>query len=212
MTGEFPTDTDAVDGHPASASLRTAPAPERRWTRWIVALLLVVISAGYLVISALQSHSAAAARELRAEMAGLVHGSPSAVQRNVYRVPIPPGASDVGFFEANSWRTDSLYVQFTTTPAGLKQFLARLGTRPAQLRSGLITVAIPASQTEHVRWRFPRDHRWAGIALGRPGPHPAYAITTNFDDPQRPAVFVVSTISFSSKTTPPRPRKDSPAP
>jgi membrane-associated protein len=202
MTGEFPTGTDAVVGHPASASVHTVPAPGSRWTRWIAAVLLMVIPAGYLVISALQSHSVAAARELRAEMAGLVHGAPSAVQRDVYRVPIPPGASDVGFFEANSWRTDSLYVQFTTTPAGLKQFLARLGTRPSHLRSGLITVAIPASQTGHVRWSFPHDHRWAGIALGRPGPHPAYAITANFDDPQRPAVFVVSTISFSPKTNP----------
>ncbi|MET7571810.1 DedA family protein [Streptomyces sp. NPDC005492] len=94
-------------------------------------MLLVVIPAGYLAISAAQSRNEAAARKRRAERAGLVHDMPSAVERGVYQVPIPTHANAVAFFEANTWEKDSLYVQFTTTPAGLNGLFTRLGTRTA---------------------------------------------------------------------------------
>ncbi|MEU8971512.1 hypothetical protein AB0D11_19965 [Streptomyces monashensis] len=138
----------------------------------------------------------AAARRLQAERAGLVRDTPSAVQRDVYQVPVPAGASDVAFFEANAWEKDSLYLQFTTTPAGLTGFLAGLGTSPARLRDGLVTDAVPARLRGHVGWRFPPGHHWAGVTLNPRGLRPAHRITVNLDDPRRPVVFTVSAIHF----------------
>ncbi|MBY8886021.1 hypothetical protein K7472_14305 [Streptomyces sp. PTM05] len=159
-------------------------------------MLLTAISVGYLVVSGLQSHSAASEREVRAQTAGLVRGTPSAVQCGVYQVPIPPGAHDVEFYEANSWQADSLYVRFTTDRAGLGAFLARLGTGPARLREGMTAVEVSAARQGQVGWRFPPGHRWAGTTLAAPAPRPAHEITVDLDDPRNPAVFVVSTIRF----------------
>ncbi|MFI6564502.1 hypothetical protein [Streptomyces sp. NPDC050534] len=175
---------------------RRPPAVAGRLRRWAAAVLLTVIPAVYLAISADQSHNVTAARKLRAEQKGLVHETPSAVQRGVYQVPVPPGAGDVAFFEANTWEKDSLYVQFTTTRAGLTGFLARTGTSRAHLRHGRVTIAVPRGQSARVRWRFPAGRHWAGTTLPAPGLHPSREITVNLDDPGRPAVYVVSTIRF----------------
>lgn len=179
------------------------PRPRRRWPRWAAVPLLVLVPAGYLVVSALQSRSPAAAQEVREEMAGLVHYRPAPVQRHVYQVPIPHHAANIGFFEANSWQTSSLFVQFTTTPAGLRRFLGRLGTSPAQLRDGLVTVSVPAAERSRVGWRFPPGHHWAGLHMAQPGLHPVHDITVDLDAPAHPAVFVVSTISFGHRPAAP---------
>ncbi|GAA0670082.1 hypothetical protein GCM10009535_57370 [Streptomyces thermocarboxydovorans] len=73
----------------------------------LAAALLGLIPAWYLAIFADQSHNMAVTHQLREDRAGLFHGMPSAVQRAVYQVPIPAGASDVAFFESNAWEKDS---------------------------------------------------------------------------------------------------------
>jgi hypothetical protein len=133
-------------------------------------------------------------------MAGLVEAEPTTVQRSVYHVPVPPGSSDVAFFEANSWQTSSLYVQFTTTDRRLSAFLAQLGTSSEQLKDGETAISIPARLAKRVDWTFASGHRWAGLALAGPGQGPQHDITVNRDSPKRPTVYVVSTISFAHHT------------
>ncbi|GAA0670077.1 hypothetical protein GCM10009535_57360 [Streptomyces thermocarboxydovorans] len=87
-------------------------------------------------------------------------------------------------------------MQFTTTPAGLTDFLRRLGVNPAGLRVGRVTVTVPARQAGRVRWSFSTDHRWAGMTLAARGLYPAHEITVNLDHSHRPTVFVVSVIRF----------------
>lgn len=169
-----------------------------RWARRAMATLITIGAVGYFVMSAMLSHSAAAMRKLDAEEAGLVHAWPSHVQRHLYRVPIPQGATGVRFFEANAWASSELYVQFTTTPAGLRAFLAQLGTSPARLKDGDIAIVVPAEQTQHVDWRFTPGHHWASTAVHRPGLGPDTKITVDLDHPQAPVVFVVSTVTFTT--------------
>lgn len=194
MTGQASAETGPLGGsRPARSPSRATAA---RLYSGAAAALLVVVPAAYLAISADQSHNVAAARKLRAERAGLVHNTPSTVQRNVYQVPLPAGVSDVTFFEANAWEKDSLYVQFTTSPAGLADFLAGLGTSRAHLRDGLVAGTVPTPLRSRVDWRFPSGHHWAGMTLNTRGLRPSHQITVNLDDPRRPIVFTVSTIRF----------------
>ncbi|MGW1157488.1 hypothetical protein ACWD48_04430 [Streptomyces sp. NPDC002519] len=158
-----------------------------RMRRLIAAALLVLIPAGHLAISADRSRRVAAAHKLRAERGGPVRGIPSAVQRAVCQVPVPSGASGVAFFEATAWEKDSLYAQFTTTPAGLTGFLRRLGAGPARLRDGLVglvTVKIPARQSRHVRRALP-----GGSPLGRYDADHTGSVPGSRDngEPRRPA-------------------------
>jgi hypothetical protein len=181
----------AAPGHVASSGVAS------RVRRGLVAALLVLISAGYLAVAADQSHDVPAVRHLRAEQAGLVSGTPSAVQQALYRVPVPSQARGAAYFEANSWAQDTLYVQFATTRAGLAAFLGQLGAGPAGLRPGFLAAQVPAAQAAQVPWRFPPGHHWAGVALTSAGPGPSHAITVNLDDPQRPVVFVAAAIGFA---------------
>ena len=200
-TDPSPAPADGVAACPDADSVRLPqPGAAGRIRRGIAIALLVLIPAGYLAISAVQSHNEAAARELNAEQAGLVNGLPSPVQLAVYRVPVPDQAGGVAFFEANSWSTDTLYVQFTTTQDGLAGFLRQLGATPGDLQAGLRAVTVPTAQAAQVPWAFTGDHRWAGLALTSREPHPphpAYAITVDLDDPASPAVFVTSTVRFA---------------
>lgn len=190
--------------HPAPAD-PGAPLPlpgggearASRMSRGIAGALLVLVTAGYFAIAADQSHSVPAARELDAEEAGLVGGTPSAVQQAVYRVPVPAQADDAAYFEANSWSRDTLYVQFRTTQAGLAGFLGSLDTSPAHLRSGLLAVTVPGGQAARVPWRFAPYHHWAGMTLSAARPHPVHEITVDLDDPQHPVVFTASVIRFA---------------
>jgi hypothetical protein len=171
----------------------------RRVRRGISAALLMLIPAGYLADSANQSRNVAVARLLRAERAGLVHGDPSKVQRAVYEVPVPAGASDVAYYEANAWDRDRLYVQFTTSPTGLAGFLHQLGSKPAALHNGKVTVTVPAGEAAYVPWQFPVNEHWAGMTLTTPGLHPDHRITVNLDNPERPTVYVVSSVHFAHR-------------
>lgn len=210
MTGQASTETGPPgESQPLRPPSRVTAA---RLCSGAAAALLVAVPAAYLAISADQSHNVAANRKLRAERAGLVHDTPSSVQRDVYQVPLPAGVSDVAFFEANAWEKDSLYVQFTTTPAGLADFLARLGTSRAHLRDGLVADTVPARLRSRVDWRFPSGQHWAGVTLNKRGLRPTHQITVNLDDPRRPVVFTVSTIRFVHYGRAARPRPPRPTP
>jgi hypothetical protein len=170
------------------------PKKRRRWIQVVVGALLIVISSGYGVVAAVQSRDSDGEASLKAQMAGLVHDWPSRVERSVYQVPVPYTATSVAYFEANSWQTSSLYVQFTTTGGGLDTFLAQLGTSRAGLRSG--AVAITADEAKRVGWKFSPGHQWGGVTLTQPGKGPEHQITVNLDDPDKPSVYVVSTVTF----------------
>jgi hypothetical protein len=173
----------------------TEAGGHRRWARWLVTALLVVIPAGYVVLAAGQSHSPQAARELKAEMAGLVRDTPAGVQRRIYQLPIPSGVAQPAYFELNSWQKSSLYVQFTTTAGGLDTFLAQLGISRAALEKG--HPAITPEQAKRVGWSFLPRHDWDGVRLAGAAGKPGHDITVNMDNPDAPVVYTVSTISFS---------------
>jgi hypothetical protein len=161
---------------------------------WLIIPLLVLIPAGYLVVAAEQSRASGRDPQLRAELAGMVEDWPSVVQRRVYKVPVPSNAVRVGYFESDSWRTDTLYVQFTTSAGGLDSFLAQLGTSRAALTDGHVTIT--AEQADRVGWRFSPGHTWSGISRPRTEGLPAQQITVNLDDPDVPAVYLASTVTF----------------
>jgi hypothetical protein len=167
---------------------------QRRWAQWLVIALLVIVPAGYVVIAAGQSHSPQAARELHAEMAGLVHDTPATMQRRIYQLPIPSGVTKPAYFESNAWHVSSLYVRFTTTAGGLDTFLAQLDISRADLAKG--HPAITRDQAERVGWSFPSGHVWDGISLRGASGKPSHDITVNLDNPDAPVVYTVSTISF----------------
>jgi hypothetical protein len=168
--------------------------------RWLVGALLALGAAGYFVVAALQSHDTAAARRLRAEMAGPVAGWPSGAQRRVYQVPLPADAVRVTHFEANGWASDSLYVRFTTSSEGLGRFLSRLapgGARPAGGATG-----VTPSQAAAVGWRLGPGRNWAGVTLRQSGPVPERRTTVDLGDPLRPVVYVVATVAFTGAAAP----------
>nr|WP_202447734.1 hypothetical protein [Streptomyces sp. SID5468] len=160
----------------------------------VVGALLIAIPAGYGVVAGLQSRDTDGEKTLKAEMAGLVADWPARTQRSIYQVPIPYNATKVAYFESNAWRGSSLFVQFTTTGGGLDTFLAQLGTSRAGLtESGQ---AIPADQARRVGWTFSPGHHWAGATLPRSGQAPAHRVMVNLDDPDKPAVYVISSVAF----------------
>ncbi len=172
-----------------------AAAPARRGPLQILIIaLLILVPSGYGAIAAMQSRDSDGEKLIRAEIAGLVPGWPSRMQRSVYQVPIPYNATRVGYFEANSWQDSSLYAQFTTTGGGLDSFLAQLGTSRAALTEGRITVT--PTESTRVDWDFSAGHHWAGLLLTKRGSTPDHRITVNLDNPDRPSVFVVSTTDF----------------
>lgn len=178
----------------AGAPVPPARRPLPRRVKWLVVPLLLAVPAGYLGWAAVQSRDAGQDTELQAEIAGMVKDWPAEVQRRVYRVPIPGNAVDVAYFEANSWQSNSLYVQFTTSAGGLDGFLADLGTARGALRDGQVTFG--AAEAARVGWRFSPGHRWAGLELPGSAGFPAHEITVNLDDPDVPAVYIRSMIAF----------------
>lgn len=170
------------------------PRKRRHWVQVVVGALLIAIPAGYGVVAAQQSRAGDGEKELKAEMAGLVADWPARTQRSIYQVPIPYNATGVAYFESNTWRASSLYVQFTTTGGGLDTFLAQLGTSRAELKAG--EAAITPEQAKRVGWVFGAGHAWAGITMAQAGHSPEHHITVDLDNPDRPAVFVVSTVAF----------------
>lgn len=169
------------------------PSLRRRVLTLLVVVLLVGIPAGYLVISAKQSRDSGEDKQARAAAKGLTYEWPSRVNRRIYDVPIPQYATDVAWFEVNSWKTSKLYVQFSTSNKGLNRFLHRIGTSRADLREGRITVT--AKEAATVGWDLGPGRDWAGMAQKQPGPQALQHITVDLGDKTRPKVYVVSTLT-----------------
>ena len=174
-----------------------APRPPRdlpRWVRWTVIPLLVLVPMGYVAISAAQSRRSGETPEQVAAGRQLTQIYPTDLQKRIYQVPIPIGARYTRNLETNSWDTSVFYAEFQTTAGGLDTFLAQIGTSRAALREG--KVAITAAQSRAAGWNFALPRVWAGIAMHQVGDKPDHDITVDLTHPDRPRVYVVSTVNF----------------
>ncbi|MCQ0025247.1 hypothetical protein M4914_21450 [Streptomyces somaliensis DSM 40738] len=185
---------------PAPAPARTAPGPagetraqtvRRRWFTALVIVLLIGVPAGYLVVSAEQSRSSGRDKEAESSASGLRDSWPSKMKRRIFEVPVPARSRDVAYFETSNWKSSRLYVQFTTTGAGLDAFLRGSGTGRAELEAGRVTIGHRDAGV--VGWTFPPDRRWAGTTHRQDRPRPTRDITVDLTDPAAPRVYVVST-------------------
>lgn len=169
--------------------------PRHRWLTALIVVLLIAIPAGYLVLSAYQSRDSGKDKQQTASATGLVWEWPSRVTRRIYKVPIPKGATYVAYFETNSWKKSTLYVQFRTSPKKLDNFLETVGTSRAELVDGKRTVT--ARQADVVGWNLRTPgHSYAGSTVKQNDYRPDLAITADLTKPERPQVYVVSTAEF----------------
>lgn len=188
--------TTAGAPHAAADTVGAEPRPLPRWVRWTVVPLLVLVPFGYMLISADQSRDSGADKQHEASATRLTrHLWPTKVQRRIYQVPIPVGATNVAFLETNSWRSSSLYVQFATTPGGLDSFLAQIRTSRSALRAGYFPVS--AGEARRAGWVWREDRVWAGIRLTQHGDKPDHFVVVNLSNPDRPYVYLVSTMDFA---------------
>jgi hypothetical protein len=165
-----------------------------RWARWTIAPLLVAVPTGYLVISAEQSRGTGVVSQLKASTAGLTHLWPTRLQSRVYQVNVPRGSVQPGYLETNYWSSSSFYVQFVTNPSGLDKFLASIHSNRSALRTGNIPVT--AAQAKRVGWSWGPGSVWAGLQVKQPGDKPDHSVVVNLSNPNRPQVYVVSTVNF----------------
>ncbi|AJT63498.1 hypothetical protein [Streptomyces chattanoogensis] len=189
------TDTDLNpmndDRHPTPPP---AGKPRRPLLMALIIFLLIAIPAGYIVISAEQSRDSGEGKEAEAAATGLTNAFPSKVQQRIYDVPVPLGSTPVYYYETNSWKTSSLFVQFRTNDWGLDHYLKAVGTSTAALKKGAKT--IPPEQGAKVGWDFSVDWPWAGTVNPKPAPHPSQRIMVSYDEPGHPVVYTVSTVKF----------------
>ncbi|MFJ2829885.1 sugar kinase [Streptomyces sp. NPDC087263] len=168
--------------------------PRRKFRRRAITLLiiglLIGVPAGYLVISANQSRNAGKEKEDKYSATGLTAGWPSRVQRRVYQVTIPGGATDIAYYETNNWKTSRLYVQFGTDSAGLDRFLGYVGTSRAALQKDDFTIS--AHDQQVVGWKFTGTGPWSGLVHTQKNPAPTQDIVVNLSNPERPMVYLVS--------------------
>ncbi|MDT3398177.1 hypothetical protein RKE29_16260 [Streptomyces sp. B1866] len=172
-----------------------APAPDRPPRRWATALavfLLITVPAFYLVISAIQSSDSGEDKQEHAAATGLTAGLPSRVQRRIYDVPVPVRSGQVAYYETNSWKASSLYVQFTTSPPGFTAFLHSIGTDPARLAEDEVTISDKEART--AGWSFGSGQNWSGLVVQQERPQPKLKVTVSRRDPSNLKVYVVSTI------------------
>lgn len=190
-----PTPGGPTSGAPTSGgSTPGGGRPPRRWLRAVIVFLLITIPAGYLVISAIQSRNGGEDKAEAASAKGLEAGYPTRVQRRIYDVPVPPHSKKVAFYETNSWKVSSLYVQFVTSSDGLDSFLHRIGTGRSALDKGKVTIT--GAQAKKVGWQVGEaGHDWAGMEFKQKDPQPKLRITVKFDNPAHPKVYVVSTVT-----------------
>ncbi|MFG2641977.1 hypothetical protein ACGFYP_13540 [Streptomyces sp. NPDC048370] len=163
----------------------------RRWLTAIIIVLLVGIPAGYLMISAGQSRDSGRDKERESSATGLSDNWPSLMKRRIFEIPIPPGSSDVAYYETSNWKTSRLYVQFTTSAGRLDTFLKEIGSSRSALTSGTVTVS--ERDAAIVGWTFPTDRAWSSTTVSRAEPRPSEDITVDLTDPAAPTVYVVST-------------------
>ncbi|MEO3974515.1 hypothetical protein [Streptomyces sp. CAU 1734] len=162
----------------------------RRWLTAIIIVLLVGIPAGYLVISAEQSRESGRKKAAEASASGLRDSWPSQTKRSIFEVPIPRKSTKVAYFETSNWKTSRLYVQFTTTSAGLDRFLDGVGTSRGALEEG---VGIAPRDAATVGWDFRDGMPWTSTRKEKERPRPSQDITVDLSDADRPRVYVVST-------------------
>ncbi len=181
-------------GSTSGGSTASGGRPSRRWLKAVIVFLLIAIPAGYLVISAIQSRNGGEDKAEAASAKGLSAGYPTRVQRRIYDVPVPPHSKKVAFYETNSWKVSSLYVQFITSSDGLDSFLHRIGTGRSALDKGKVTIT--GAQAKKVGWQVGEaGHDWAGMEFKQKDPQPKLRITVKFDNPSHPKVYVVSTVT-----------------
>lgn len=169
------------------------PHRPRRWPAGIVIVLLIAIPAGYLVLSACQSRQGGVDKARSASAQGLVYEWPTKVQRRIYDIPIPDGATYVGHYETNSWGRSAMYVEFRTSSGRLSGFLEDLGSRRSELADGTVTIA--EKDADVLGWRFDDPSRdYAGTLVQQSPSEPEVAITVDLTKEERPRVYVVSTV------------------
>ncbi|WP_208827778.1 hypothetical protein [Streptomyces ficellus] len=180
----------SVLNQPASPEERRRMIRRRVLTA-VVIVLLIGIPAGYLVISAQQSRASGRDKEAESSVTGLQDSWPSKMKRRVFEVPIPGGSTEVAYFETSNWKSSRLYVEFTTTGAGLDDFLNDVGTSRAALDAQDVTISERDAHT--VGWKFPGGHDWSATTHRQKDPRPSQDITVDLTDPAAPRVYVVST-------------------
>jgi hypothetical protein len=176
-------------------SQRPPHRPRHRLLTLLIVVLLIAVPGGYLVRSAFQSRDSGEDKERKAAATNLTYGWPSKVQRNVYDVPLPSKSSHYAFYEANSWQTSSLYVQFRVPEKQLGDFLDDVGTDSSALRDGKVTIG--GKHAEKVGWDLHKEgHDYAGTTYRQQDSRPDVAITVDrtYGDMRR--VYVVSTVKF----------------
>lgn len=166
----------------------------RRFLTAVVVVLLIAITAGYLVLSGFQSRDSGKDKQQTASATSLVWEWPSKVTRRIYEVPIPSKSTYVAYFETNTWQKSSLYAQFRTSPKKLDTFLEGVGSDRAELTD---EPTISASQADIVGWDFRQQGRdYVGTTVRTQGHRPDLAVTVDLSRPERPQVYVVSTAEF----------------
>lgn len=169
--------------------------PRHRVLTLIIVVLLIAIPGGYLIKSAFESRDSGEDKQRKAAATNLTYGWPSKAQRDIYDVPLPTQSSHYAFYEANSWQTSSLYLQFRTSKKHLGDFLEDVGADRKALRGGKIT--IDKKHADHVGWGFNKEgHDYSGTTFRQEGGRPTVSITVDSAYETRPRVYVVSTVKF----------------
>ncbi|MBB4794597.1 hypothetical protein [Streptomyces nodosus] len=162
----------------------------RRTLTLLIIVLLIGVPAGYLVISANQSRDSGRLKEAKYSATGLTSAWPSRVQRRLYHVAIPKGATGVAYYETNNWKTSRMYAQFTTSEAGLTEFLGALKVTQDALKQA--DLAINARDQQVVGWNFAVGSTWYGLVHTQKNPAPTLDIMVDKSVPEQPRVYVVS--------------------
>ena len=166
--------------------------PRNRLLTLLIVVLLIAVPASYLVFSAFQSRQSGEDKERNASSTSLTYRWPSKVQRRIYDVPVPYGATRVAHYETNSWRQSRLYAEFRTDPQHLGSFLRYLGTSAAELDAG--GAAVTDRQAATVGWRLDDEEHLAGTIRDRVDDRPQVRVLVDDSFASRPRVYVVSTI------------------
>lgn len=177
----------------SSLALRRPPRrPRRRGLAAVTIALLILIPAGYIVLSAYQSRDSGEEKARAASARMMVYEWPTKVERRIYDVPIPGGVTHVGHYETNAWESSTLYVQFRASPGQLDAFLSELGTTRSALNEG--TVTIPRSHADVVGWVLDDPSRvYAGTIVRHSPAEAEVAVTVDITHPERARVHVAST-------------------
>ncbi|MFG3258419.1 hypothetical protein [Streptomyces sp. NPDC048172] len=171
--------------------------PRHRLLVLLIVVLLVAIPGGFLVQAAFVSRDSGKDKERAAAATSLTYERPPKVSQRIYSVPVPPQATRVAFYEANSWEKSTMWVQFRTSPKRLKEFLQEIdndGPAP-KLKKGRVTIS--EAKAREVGWRLDEPgHRYSGAVYKQEKSEPDLAITVDTTYKTRPRVYVVSTTRF----------------